>query len=48
MTTAGIDDLHFVTTVTLENIGDNVLFDVQYLRSLTPIQEAVRAHAQHS
>jgi hypothetical protein len=43
VTTAGIDDLYFVTTVTLENVGDNILFDVQYLRGLTPRQEYVRA-----
>ena len=40
-TSVGIEDLYFVTTVTMENVGDNTLYDVQYLRNLDPDPEQV-------
>jgi hypothetical protein len=42
ITSCGINDLYFVTTVTLENVGDNTLYDVQYLRNIDPDVEQVR------
>lgn len=41
-TTLGVEDLYIVTSVTLENVWDNTLFDVQYQRTLDPNQEEVR------
>ncbi len=41
-TSIGIEDLYFTTTVTLENVGDNTLFDVRYLRSVDPDPDTVR------
>ena len=40
-TSVGIEDLYFVTTVTMENVGDNTLYDVQYLRNVDPDPEQV-------
>ncbi len=40
-TSFGIEDLYFVTTVTIENIGDNTIFDLQYMRNVDPDQEQV-------
>jgi hypothetical protein len=40
-TSFAVNDLYFTTSVTLENIGDNTLFDVQYMRNVDPDQEQV-------
>jgi hypothetical protein len=40
-TSFGVSDLFFTTSVTLENTGDNTLFEVQYMRNVDPDQEQV-------
>jgi hypothetical protein len=42
-TSFGVNDLYFTTSVTLENVGDNTIFDVAYMRNVDPDQEQVRA-----
>ena len=41
-TSFSTEDLSILTTVTLENVWDNTLFDVQYQRTMEPNQEQVR------
>jgi hypothetical protein len=41
-TSFGVNDMYFTTSVTMENTGDNTLFDVQYMRNVDPDQEEVR------
>ncbi len=41
-TSFGVDDLFFTTTVTLQNTGTTVLYEVDYMRNVDPDQEQVR------
>ena len=42
VTSFGVLDLYFTTTVTLENVGEGPLYGVQYMRNVDPDQEQVR------
>ena len=39
VTSFGVDDLYFTTTVTLKNLGTETLHDVRYMRNVDPDQE---------
>ena len=41
-TSFGVDDLFFTTTVTLQNTGTSVLYEIDYMRNVDPDQEQVR------
>ena len=47
-TSFGVSDMFFTTSVTLENVGDNTLFNVAYMRNVDPDQEQVPLRARGS
>ena len=44
----GVNDLYFTNTVTLQNVGDVVLYQIDWMRNVDPDQEAVRDNVLHA